>query len=52
MYMSKVGNYRYIVTARARDNLARVLEDRALINNNAESLARFFKNKQSVAMDM
>ena len=40
MYMPKSGNYRYIVAA--RDNLSRVSEGRALRNNNAESLARFF----------
>ena len=42
MYMSKAGNYRYIVAARAEDNLSRVSEGRALRNNNTESLARFF----------
>ena len=40
MYMPKSGNYRYIVAA--RDDLSRVSEGRALRNNNAESLARFF----------
>lgn len=38
--MPKSGNYRYIVAA--RDDLSRVSEGRALRNNNAESLARFF----------
>ena len=40
MYISKARNYRYIVAA--RDDLSRVSEGRALRNNNAESLARFF----------
>ena len=40
MYISKFRNYRYIIVA--RDNLSRVSEGRALRNNNAESLARFF----------